>query len=109
MTVGTPREDCDHRERYTAQGGHDLCERCAREAAGWKPCVVCGELLPPDERRCERHLPEGEKNCPDCMGEGWVDCEEPDCHGSKCHGEGRVDCPTCGATGTVKKEKGTAA
>lgn len=105
--LGTPRTDCTHKERYRTQGGYELCERCAELDAGWTPCKGwnCLALTPRDEPRCDYHKPvlsPGFAVCSECRGEGWVHCEEPDCHGEFCE-DGDVDCGACAGSGEVEK------
>lgn len=96
---------CGHPDRYRTMDGRWLCETCARTADGWKACrhnfPRCPNLTPPDRRFCEQHAPADEPAaCPECAGEGAVDCDEYDCHGRYCE-EGELQCPTCGGAGEI--------
>lgn len=60
IVIGTPHNDCDHRERYTALDGQDRCDRCAKLDAGWTACPAfvnppCAELMAPGADGCHRH------------------------------------------------------
>lgn len=95
--------DCTHPTRYTAQDGRNLCEECARKEAGWKQCRSwgCIQTVPPEMKRCDVHRGT-DTECESCAGEGYVNCEEMDCHGEFCD-RGEAECQECDGTGTTAK------
>jgi hypothetical protein len=99
--------DCksNHR-RFTSYSGTLQCETCTEMAAGWRDCkdFTCTTLVPPEDGVfCPTHKPvDGPSlQCPQCKGDGVVDCDEFECHGEFCD-LGEVDCGECDGTGLVK-------
>ena len=97
--VRLPPTTCEHPQRYVSIGGRSLCEYCERETLGWTKCRTCGVLS--DEKICPVCLEDLDSTvCPECLGDGYLDCEEFDCHGAFCE-DGYVDCDVCDGRGTV--------